>query len=227
MKENLNGRNWLEITLDQYDQTTIRKPKLRTEFSPSQVHSCPRAIWYYMKGYHQDPVEPNSLRRMMVGTIYHTFIQEKLQGAGVLISSEKEVTWQDPPILGHYDAILERTIDKKHILLEIKSMANPKNPNYLQYLPRKEHLIQWNLYSLMTGLDEGIIFYINKNTQIYHMFEVHRDEQIIEDTLAKLRMVKGYLDLDQERIVPYQPDENHDWCSFKLTCQRDYFVKGI
>ena len=59
------------------------------------------------------------------------------------------------------------------------------------------------------------------------MFEVHRDEQIIEDTLAKLRMVKGYLDLDQERIVPYQPDENHDWCSFKLTCQRDYFVKGI
>ena len=78
MKENLNGRNWLEITLDQYDQTTIRKPKLRTEFSPSQVHSCPRAIWYYMKGYHQDPVEPNSLRRMMVGTIYHTFIQEKI-----------------------------------------------------------------------------------------------------------------------------------------------------
>ena len=180
-----NGQDWLEVALDQYDQTTLRKPKVRDYFSPSSVHWCPRAIWYHMKGYEQDPIKPNSVRRMMAGTVYHEFIEEKLKGSGVLVSAEEEVTWDDPRIVGHYDAIIERTTDKKHLLLEIKSMAEPKNKKYMssQYLPKHEHLMQWNLYSLMTGLDEGIIFYINKNSQEYMIFPVERNDTIIEHLL--------------------------------------------
>ena len=225
--DNFDGRDWLEVALDKYDQTTLREPKVRDYFSPSSVHWCPRAIWYHMKGYEQDPIKANSVRRMMAGTVYHEFIEEKLKGSGVLVSAEEEVTWDDPRIVGHYDAIIERTTDKKHILLEIKSMAEPKNKKYLQYLPKHEHLMQWNLYSMMTGLDEGIIFYINKNSQEYMIFPVERNDDIIENILKKLKKIKGYLDLDEEKIIPYLPDENHAWCNFQMTCERDHFIKGI
>ena len=164
---------------------------------------------------------------MMAGTVYHEFIEEKLKGSGVLVSAEEEVTWDDPPIVGHYDAIIERPSDKKHILLEIKSMAEPKNKKYLQYLPKHEHLMQWNLYSMMTGLDEGIIFYINKNSQDYMIFPVERNDGIIENILKKLKKIEGYLNLDEEKIIPYLPDENHAWCNFQQTCERDHFTRGI
>ena len=203
----MNPAAWLETALDKYDQTTLREPKVRSYFSPSSAHWCPRAIWYFMMGYTQDAVPADSLRRMMVGTVYHEWLEEKLKGAGVLVSSEEEVTWDDPPIVGHYDGILERPSDKKHILLEIKSMANPKNKYALKYLPRAEHLIQWNLYSMMTDLEEGLIFYINKNTQEYLMYPVARDQKLLDETLNKLRKIKKYI--DEDRKVPYLSKENH------------------
>ena len=216
---------WLQDVLDEYDQTTIREPKVRGYFSPSSAHLCPRAIWYRMKGYTQAPVSANSLRRMMVGTVYHEWLEEKLKGSGVLISSEEKVTWDDPPIVGHYDGILKRPSDGKHILLEIKSMANPKTKWALKWLPRKEHLVQWNLYSMMTGLDEGLIFYINKNTQDYLIYSVKQDQEILDATLDKLRKIKKYI--DEDRKVPYFPDEKHDWCSYQITCEKEYFLKDI
>lgn len=220
-----NPARWLEEALDKYDQTTLREAKVRTYFSPSSAHWCPRAIWYYMMGYTQDAVPSNALRRMMVGTVYHEWLEEKLKGAGVLVSSEEEVTWDDPPIVGHYDGILERPSDGKHILLEIKSMANPKNKYALRYLPRAEHLIQWNLYSMMTDLEEGLIFYINKNTQEYMMYPVERDQALLDNTLHKLRKIKKYIDEDKK--VPYRPKENHDWCNFQKLCEREHFIEGI
>jgi len=203
-----SNKHWLEAALDSYDQTTLREPKIRDYFSPSSAHLCPRAIWYQMTGHEQDAPSANGLRRMMTGTVYHTFIEEKLEGAGILVSSEQPVTWDDPSIHG----------------IEIKSMAEPKNPKY-KAVPKPEHVIQWNLYSLMTDLEEGIILYVNKNSQVYEICEVRRDSAILDTTLAKFKKLKSYL--DEDKIVPYQVNENHDWCNFRTTCERDYFVKGI
>ena len=104
-------------------------------------------------------------------------------------------------------------------------MAEPKNPKYAQYLPRHDHLIQWNLYSLMTGIDEGIIFYINKNNQQYIICETERNDSIIETTLEKFRQVQDYLARDEH--FPYQPEWKHDWCNYKATCEQNYFIRGI
>ena len=93
--DNFDGRDWLEVALDKYDQTTLREPKVRDYFSPSSVHWCPRAIWYHMKGYEQDPIKANSVRRMKAGTVYHEFIEEnaslpKIKKKVDLLSSEKK-----------------------------------------------------------------------------------------------------------------------------------------
>ena len=215
-------KHWLEQTVDEYDQTTQREPKKRDYFTPSNAHWCPRAIWYHSMGYDQDPIEANSLRRMGVGTVYHEFIQEKLEKSGVLVSMEEEVTWDDPKMVGHYDGIIKNPETDEDFLLEIKSRSD--NKRAVNYLPRAEHILQWNLYSAMTKVVKGIIFYINKNTQEYNIFETTRNDQIINKVFNKLRKIRDYV--DRGEIVPYQPKENHDWCNFKTTCERDYFIKG-
>lgn len=222
---NSNGKHWLEASFDAYDQSNIRPPVKRETFSPSQAHLCPRALYYQMLGYEQDPINSQSLRRMSIGTLYHDFIKERLEKTGILVTAEGEVFYDNPPIHGFYDAIITNPNTDKQILLELKSMAEPKNPRYTSYLPKPDHLIQWNLYSLMTGINDGIIFYINKNNQEYILCETERNEDIINATLNKLNLVMSYLQNDS--IVPYQPDWNHDWCPFKKTCERDYFIKRI
>ena len=81
------------------------------------------------------------------------------------------------------------------------------------------------MYSLMTGINEGVIFYINKNNQEYIICETERNQSIIDTTLEKFRLVQEYLDKGEH--FPYQPDWNHDWCNYKVTCEKDYFIKGI
>ena len=68
-------------------------------------------------------------------------------------------------------------------------------------------------------------FYINKDNQEYTICEIQRDDSIVEATLDKFRRVLEYVKRSER--VPYQPDWNHDWCNFKVTCEKDYFIKGI
>jgi CRISPR/Cas system-associated exonuclease Cas4 (RecB family) len=218
-------KHWIESAFDTYDSTQQRASYKRTNFSPSQAHLCPRALYYYMLGQEQDPIASQSLRRMGIGTVFHEFIEKKLIETGLMVSSEQEITYDDPPIRGFYDAIIKRPSDGKELLLELKSMAEPKNPKFADYLPRHDHLIQWNLYSLMTGIDEGIIFYINKNNQQYIICETERNESIISATLEKFKQVQEYLDSGD--YFPYQPEWKHDWCNYRATCEKDYFIKGI
>jgi len=219
------GKHWLESSLDNHEKTLQREPYKRTHFSPSQGHLCPRALYYHMMGYTQDPIPDQNLRRMSIGTVYHDFIEKRLTDIGLLVSSEEEVTNEDPPIRGFYDAVIQRPSDNKQFLLELKSMAEPRNPKYAEPLPKNDHLIQWNLYSMMTGITEGMIFYINKNNQEYTICEIEQNDSIINSTLDKFKLVQEYL--NKEEHVPYQPDWDHRWCNYKATCERDHFIKGM
>ena len=75
-----------------------------------------------MMGTPQDPINPNSVRRMGVGTVYHEFIQEKLEKSGILVSMEEEVTWDDPKMVGHYDGIIKNPETDEDHLLEINKI---------------------------------------------------------------------------------------------------------
>lgn len=222
LRDRDNPKHWLEATFDDYEKDQQRKPYVRTHFSPSQAHLCPRALYYYMLGYTQDPISDNSLRRMAVGTVFHEFVEKRLTETGIMVSAEQEITYDDPPIRGFYDAIIKRPSDDKQFLLELKSMANPKRKTEL---PRPDHLMQWNLYSLMTGINEGMIFYINKDNQEYTICETERNDEIVEATLDKFRRVLEYVERSEH--VPYQPDWKHDWCNYRKTCEKDYFIQGV
>ena len=115
-------KHWIESAFDKYDLTQQRASYKRTHFSPSQAHLCPRALYYYMLGYDQDPIASQNLRRMGIGTVFHEFIEKKLVETGLMVSSEQEITYEDPPIRGFYDAVIKRPSDDKEILLELKRL---------------------------------------------------------------------------------------------------------
>ena len=69
-------------------------------------------------------------------------------------------------------------------LIEIKSRND--NKKSLHYLPRTENLVQWNLYSVMTNVVKGLIFYVNKNTQEYNIYETQRNNKIVDKIFNKM-----------------------------------------
>ena len=226
-----SGKHWLEEKFDTYDLKQNETSPNNTDgqkldyFRPSSAHLCPRALWYQRNGYERGPIKAQSMRRMNVGTLYHDFIDKKLRGTGVLVSAEEEVSIDNPPVLGHYDAIIKNPDTGEDELVELKSYAEPKRSSKIRLnLPMAAHVMQWNLYSLMTGIANGMLFYINKNDQSYKIYKQIRNDKILTTLFKKFKWVDKAVK-DGTRI-PYQPDENHAWCDFRTTCERDWFIRG-
>ena len=223
--------NWLEAELDAYDRDKFEKEQVERAvpmdyFRPSSCHLCPRALWYERMGYSKDSTKAQSIRRMNVGTLMHEFIDTKLRGRkGILLSAEEEVSIDNPPVVGHYDAIVRNPKTKTKELIELKTYAEPKKySKFKLVLPKAAHIMQWNLYSLMTKVMTGLIFYINKNDQSYKAYAQKQNPRILSTLFKKFTMVQTAID-EGERI-PYQPKENHAWCDYQTTCETDWFVKG-
>lgn len=219
------SKHWLEYEMDAYDEEnddhqTVDETRV---FRVSSAHLCPRALWYNQMGYKKEPISAQSLRRMNVGTLYHEFIRKKLWGRNLVVAEEGEVTMDDPPLVGHFDNIIQQPSTGEKFLLEIKSFAEP-SANFTISLPRSDHVIQWNLYAFLTKIAKGFLFYVNKNNQSYFIEEQTINPQIVDPVLEKLRMVRAAV-VDGKRI-PYQPNEKHEWCNFRSECERDWFIRG-
>ena len=236
LKDVLRNTNnhWLEDVLDK-TEVIIRNEKDSEQdyntgpvpyFRPSSCHQCPRALWYKRMGYEATPPKTQSMRRMAAGTLYHSLMDERMKKSGVLVSSEERVELVDPPVVGHYDAIIADPKTGEQELLEIKSYAEPKlNSRFVLKLPLASHVSQWNLYSLMTGVAKGLIFYINKNDQSYKVCLQVQNSRLLSLLFRKLKWVDDAIK-NGERI-PYQPDEKHDWCDYKNICQKEWFIEGV
>lgn len=230
-----DSRNhWVEGALDDAELAIRREDDAKQDdndgpvpyFRPSSCYQCPRALWYKRLGYEATLPKTQGMRRMAAGTLYHELIEKRLRKSGVLVSSEERVTLENPPVVGHYDAIIANPKTGEEELVEVKSYAEPKqrSAKFPFKLPLPAHVGQWNLYSLMTGVAKGIILYINKNDQSYKVSPQVQDEKILIKLFTKLKWVDDAVN-NGERI-PYQSNENHDWCDYKGVCQQDWFING-
>ena len=221
--------HWFSNHLDRLMMDRIKKGRARRaasgkkHFRPSEIHNCPRALWYSRMGY--APAMPNvrGARRMHMGTIIHEYVDSLLADSDLIESAEELVgsdDW-DIPMIGAYDAVIFHAVSGEKMLAEFKSKSNS---DYYKIMPHPDHVLQWNLYARMTGIHEGFIWYMNKNDQAYEVFDQTYDEVIISDLMAKLTSVQEYVDADEH--YPYQPDWNHYFCNFKSQCESDYFGDG-
>jgi len=219
--------HWVESALDTIMQSdNVREYAKRTYFRPSSAHWCSRCLWYQMMGYPENAIEPLGLRRLGIGTAYHEFIQERLARTK-LVQEEKDIELEvfndDPPMRGFVDGILTHPETEEKYVLELKSRN--ENTNYARkaILPSQDHLIQWNLYSHMSGIEQGLIMYINKGNQQYNIFEIERNENILQPTLMKFRRIWEAIQNDER--VPFEECQNR-FDPYREISERDYYLNG-
>lgn len=139
----------------------------KTSFAPSTIAyshgECPR-YWYlaFEGATFEDNTDPYGGANMTAGTKSHERIQKAMEDAGILKDSEFKVTWNDPPIFGFGDVILDW--GGEDLLGEIKTMPN-EGFEYRKASgkPKLGHLVQLLIYMRILNKTKAVLIYENKN----------------------------------------------------------------
>ena len=162
----------------QYGYIAKRETKFQQKktFAPSTIAyshgECPR-YWYlaFEGAMFEDNADAYGGANMTAGTKSHERIQQAMADAGILKDAEFKVTWNDPPIFGYGDVILEW--DGKDLLGEIKTMPQ-EGFEYRKTAgkPKLGHLVQLLIYMRILNKTEAVLIYENKNNHDLLIFPV-------------------------------------------------------
>ena len=221
------SKHWVESALDiVLLEENKREYTKRSYFRPSSSHWCQRCLWYQMMGYPQPPEEPIGLRRLGIGTAYHEFIQTRLVKTNLVQKPEDievEVFNDDPPMRGFVDGILTHPDTDERYVLELKSRNEGTRYAQKPILPSSAHLIQWNLYSHMSGVEKGLLFYINKGNNQYQIYDVERNDSILANTFEKFKRVWDAVQ-SGERVPFVECEDRFD--PYREVSERDWYING-
>jgi len=136
-------------------------------FAPSTIAyshgECPR-YWYlaFEGAEFTDNADAYGGANMTAGTKSHERIQQAMADAGILKDSEFKVTYDDPPIFGFGDVILDWA--GEDLLGEIKNMPS-EGFEYLKAAgkPKLGHLVQLLIYMKILNKTKAVLIYENKN----------------------------------------------------------------
>ena len=146
-----------------------RSTKFQTKktFAPSTIAyghgECPR-YWYlaFEGGEFEDYADPFAGANMTNGTKSHERIQQAMEDAGILVDSEFKVTYEDPPIFGYGDVLLNW--EGEELLGEIKTaMAEGFEYRKKSRKAKTGHLIQVLIYMKILKKAKAVLIYENKN----------------------------------------------------------------
>ena len=152
-----------------YGYIAKRGPKHQQKktFAPSTIAyshgECPRYWYLAFEGTtFEDNADAYGGANMTAGTKSHERIQQAMEDAGILKDSEFKVTWQDPPIFGFGDVILDW--GGEDLLGEIKTMPN-EGFEYRKAAgkPKVGHLVQLLIYMKILNKTKAVLIYENKN----------------------------------------------------------------
>jgi len=187
-----------EIEQSYLKQRRNNAEQKKTTFSPSTVGyghgNCPR-YWYiaFTGAEFNDTFTAQGIANMENGTAAHDRIQKILKGTGRLKNVEVEVTYDDPPIRGFVDAVLEW--EGTPVVAEIKTAKQEVYAiRQASMKPSSNHLLQLLIYMKILKVAQGVFIYENKNDQELCFIPVQVNERnikIIEDLFAWLREVRA------------------------------------
>jgi len=136
-------------------------------FAPSTIAyghgECPR-YWYlaFEGGTFEDYADPFAGANMTNGTKSHERIQQAMRDAGIVIDDEFKVTYDDPPIFGFGDVLIDWKGEE--LLVEIKT-AMQEGFEYRKKTRKAKlgHLVQVLIYMKILKKARAVIIYENKN----------------------------------------------------------------
>lgn len=181
--------------------TINREPKFtqKKTFAPSTIAyghgECPR-YWYiaFDGATFVDTADAYGAANMESGTKSH----ERIQGAmanvpGFLVDSEFKITYNDPPIFGYGDVMLNFE-EFPELLGEIKTMPHDAfEYRKISNKPKLGHLIQLLIYMKIKNKSKAVLIYENKNNHDILIFPIELNEYMFnwtEQTFSWMREVR-------------------------------------
>jgi CRISPR/Cas system-associated exonuclease Cas4 (RecB family) len=197
------------------------KPKIVGKYYPSEAGNCLRKSWYSYK--YPKEIDPEVRKIFEMGNLLHDFVSEVLKSEKTpsveLLKSELpfKIKVDDFIISGRADNLIRVKSSGKTYLVEVKSTK------YLLKKPKKQNIIQLQLYMHALGIHKGIILYVEKSRLQSNLFEIEFDQKIVEDSLNRFR--KLHKSLKEESIpIPEARIQNKEmgfrcnYCEYRNRC---------
>lgn len=170
-------------------------------FHPSYTNQCARYWYYLFEGIEMETsFSPQTYRIFDNGHAVHERIYSYLRDMGILVAEEIPVTYDDPPIEGTADGVID-FYGKK--LIELKSISNEGFEYRRIYKkPKDDHFRQAQIYMRCLDLDQAFVIYENKNNQQILPILIDKDDTFIDKLFTKYRkFYKNFV----EGTIPDQP----------------------
>lgn len=215
------------------------------KFYPSSVGNCKRSVAYQMMGYPSSGIQGRSLMIMQNGTAFHDRMEKIFEKMGILIAPELSLKDQTLRISGRSDAIIwnhklpegappgpQITLydpkdknkvvyqgpDNYILIVELKSIRN-KNFVKLKTKPLAKHIMQLQLYFYLTGIQRGILYYEDKDTQDAKHYFVDYNDELIAQVVEDIRYI---IDFVERGELPEREGNALDimcrYCNFRNIC---------
>ena len=236
---------WLLKLIDgalERDQALWEAPRRYFRASGSG-EACSRALTLEAMG-HRVPFEARVMRIFRTGNSIEDVNVAAMKSASVFESGQDEVSYDDPPIVGHVDCVLKRPGTGERMLGEIKSIKQElfkmlpveHGPTLAGESPLRKgmyfrYLKQWNTYAWSPSIDLelGFLLFEAKNDQHQKIYWLLRDPALLDDVLGIRREAAPYVEGDPMRVAPipagFNPDDQAKgnacgWCDRRYLCRR-------
>jgi CRISPR/Cas system-associated exonuclease Cas4 (RecB family) len=181
-----------------YTINRVDKFAQKKTFAPSTIAfshgECPR-YWYlaFEGATFTDNADAYGAANMTAGTKSHERIQEAMGNVpGFLVDSEFKVTYNDPPIFGFGDVMLNW--EDSELLGEIKTMPNDAfEYRKISGKPKTGHLVQLLIYMKILNKNKSVLIYENKNNHDILVFPIELNEYMytwVENAFGWMRTVR-------------------------------------
>lgn len=182
------------------------KHQQKKTFAPSTIaygHGECARYWYlaFDGGDFQDYADAFAGANMTNGTKSHERIQQAIEDAGIMIDSEFKVTYDDPPIFGYGDVMLDW--EGEELLGEIKT-AMQEGFEYRKKSRKAKsgHLIQVLIYMKILKKTKAVLIYENKNNHELLAIPVELNDYYVQWTNKAFDWMRAVRKAWEDRTMP-------------------------
>lgn len=105
------------------------------------------------------------------------------------------------------------------LLIELKTIKDSSFHKLRKKSAKNEHIMQLQLYFHLTGIEKGLIYYENKNTQEIKEYVVEKDDDLIAQVLADISYVVDLANKKELADREFQPnDVQCRYCDYRELC---------
>jgi CRISPR/Cas system-associated exonuclease Cas4 (RecB family) len=202
-----------------------KRPKQQGRYYPSEIASCLRKLWYSYKQPKDTPMD--AVKVFEVGNLLHDFMAEVLRSERnpeiELLQSELPFELREKGFIvsGRVDDVLIVRADQRKLLVEVKST---KSLYYLEK-PSPQHVMQLQLYMHATGIHDGAVVYVEKNTLQAKEFFMKYDSAVAERALRRFAALHEALGSSKIPVPEARLKKPMNWmcktCDWRDECWKE------